>query len=101
MSLFVSSIIDFDVPVNKGGACGGFLKVVEAIIDVVRGRVEEGVVYVVNLTVRGLNSLKRAENLAVKRRGKARTKATPTKSAMLRRCLDRFEDASLRVCGWG
>ena len=38
---FVSSITDSGVPVNSGGACGGFLKACGAIVEVVSGRVEE------------------------------------------------------------
>ena len=41
MIRFVSAMTDSGVPVNSGGACGGFLKACGAIVEVVSGRVEE------------------------------------------------------------
>lgn len=82
---------------KTGGACGGFLKAAGAMVDVVRGFVKD-VVYAPSFTVRGLNSLNKAENLAEKRRGNARMKAIPTNNAAANKAaLSTLKAASLSL----
>lgn len=84
---------------KTGGACGGFLKAAGAMLEVVRGLTEDDV-YGPSLTVGGLNSLNKAENLAEKRSGDARMSAIPTNTQVAyTTALSTIETASLSSMG--
>lgn len=79
ISRFVSSTIDAEVPVNRGGACGGFLNACGAIVTVVSGLNAVGVGCRVGLETRGRIWAKIADALVVNRAGRARMRAMAAK----------------------